>query len=214
MPGDEREPGEQQVPSYQLATWLLIGLTVVLIGGLFGVRTEHQPETTRDYPSRALLPDAEPVLSAAPEMDDEYMPCVDCHADRPVDREVRELEDEHEENEVVHGDIWCLHCHEADNVGSLHLADGTPVDFEDSWQLCTQCHAEKLPDWRAGVHGKRTGHWRGTKEYRTCVECHEPHAPAFPLLVPKPPPPRPEEITLRPSGSTSTKEAGDDDGHL
>ena len=213
MSGDEREPEEHRVPSYQLVTWTLIGLTVVLIGGLFGVRTEHQPETTRDYPFRALIPDEDPVLRAAPEIDDEYMPCVDCHSDRSVDREVRELEDEHEENEVIHGDIWCLHCHDADNVGLLHLADGTSVDFEDSWKLCTQCHAEKLPDWRAGVHGKRTGHWRGAKEYRTCVVCHEPHAPAFRPLIPRPPPPRPEAISLRPSGSTN-ETAGDDNEDL
>jgi hypothetical protein len=75
--------------------------------------------------------------------------------------------------------------------------------------LCTQCHAKKLPDWRAGVHGKRTGHWRGTKEYRTCVVCHEPHAPAFARLVPKPPPPRPEDFSLRPSKSMDR--AGEDD---
>jgi len=79
MSGDEREPEDHRVPpSYQLVTWTLIGLTVVLIGGLFGVRTEHQPETTRDYPFRALIPDEEPVLRAAPEIDDEYMPCLPC----------------------------------------------------------------------------------------------------------------------------------------
>jgi hypothetical protein len=211
MSGAEQDPEGGGIPHYQFATWTLIGITVVIIGGLFGVRTEHQPETTRDYPSRALIPDVEAVLLAAPEIDDEYLPCVDCHADQPTDREVRELEDEHEENEVIHGDIWCLHCHDGDNVGSLHLADDTLVDFEDSWRLCTQCHAKKLPDWRAGVHGKRTGHWRGTKEYRTCVVCHEPHAPAFAPLAPKPPPVRPEEITLRPSVTTSAA-GGDDHG--
>jgi hypothetical protein len=63
--------------------------------------------------------------------------------------------------------------------------------------LCTQCHAKKLPEWRAGVHGKQTGHWRGTKEYRTCVVCHEPHSPAFGPLHPEPRPKRPDEIVQR-----------------
>ncbi|GAG05499.1 unnamed protein product, partial [marine sediment metagenome] len=49
---------------------------------------------------------------------------------------------------------------------------------------------------RAGVHGKRTGHWRGPKEYRTCVSCHNPHSPPFEPLAPKPPPTRPEAITV------------------
>lgn len=211
MSGAEQEPEENRPPQhqeYQMATWTVIGLAIVLIAGLFGVQTEHQPETTRNYPSRALMPDAQATLLPAPEIDDEYLPCTDCHdAERPINREVRELDDEHDANPLTHGNLWCLHCHDADKVGSLHLADGARVEFEDSWQLCTQCHAEKLPDWRAGVHGKRTGHWRGSKQYRTCVVCHDPHAPAFGTLVPKPPPPRPEEITHRP---TAARTAGED----
>ena len=74
----------------------------------------------------------------------------------------------------------------------LHLSDGTSSSFEESWRLCTQCHGKKLADWRAGVHGKRTGHWLGAKEYRTCVVCHNPHAPPFEPLEPKPPPLRPD----------------------
>jgi len=213
MAGAEQDPEKDPISRNQIVTWTLLGLSIVLIGGLFGVRTEHQPETTRDYPFRALIPDVEPVLLAAPEIDDEYLPCVDCHADQPSNREVRELEDEHEENEMNHGNLWCLHCHEGNDVGSLHLSDGTRVEFEDSWQLCTQCHGKKLADWRAGVHGKRTGHWRGPKQYRTCVVCHEPHAPAFAPIAPKPPPVRPEEITRRRAKATNTTKAAEGDDH-
>lgn len=191
MTGTEQESADTPAPDHQLATWLVIGFAAVVIAALFGVRFEHQPETTRDYASRALIPDAEPRLLAAPEVDDEYMPCADCHAGRASRPEVRELEDEHEEQAVSHGNLWCLHCHDAGKVSSLHLADGTPVALEESWRLCTQCHAEKLADWRAGVHGKVTGHWRGPRDYRTCVVCHEPHSPAFEPLAPKPPPARP-----------------------
>jgi len=194
---EPEEPGGYEAPSYQSATWAVLGLAVVLVAGLFGVRMEHNPESTRDYPSRALIADAEPVLMAAPEVDDEYLPCADCHEDEAVDREVRELEEEHDEHELLHGNIWCLHCHDAEDKQSLHLADGTKVAMEDSWQLCTQCHAKKLADWRAGVHGKRTGHWRGPKEYRTCVVCHDPHVPPFESIEPKPPPQRPRGITAK-----------------
>ena len=29
-------------------------------------------------------------------------------------------------------------------------------------------------DWKAGVHGKRTGEWDGRKDYLLCVNCHNP----------------------------------------
>ena len=180
----------------QLTTWVVLGLAVILIGGLIGVRMEHQPDTSRDYPSRPQIPDGASVLLPAPEIDDDYFPCDDCHEpdDSQMNLTVRELEDEHEEMKFDHGNLWCLHCHDAITRTSLHLADGSLVEFEDSWKLCTQCHAKKLPDWRAGVHGKRTGHWRGPKEYRTCVVCHDPHDPPFKPIVPKPVPRRPDEI--------------------
>ena len=194
MAQEPQEQGEYRAAPYQLATWLILGIAIVLLLGLSAVRLPHQPNSSRDYPSRAMPPHAKPVL-LPPEMNDEYWPCSDCHEDEPINLNRRELEDDHEDHKIAHGDLWCLSCHDADNRDRLHLADGTLVEFGDSWQLCTQCHAKKLPDWRAGVHGKRTGHWRGTAEYRTCVFCHNPHSPPFSPLAPKPPPRRPEQIT-------------------
>ncbi len=195
MEQDPPEQGEYEAAPYQLATWLVLGIAIVLILGLSAVRMPNQPDTSRDYPSRALPAHPEPQLLPPPEMDDEYWPCSDCHEDEPANHDRRELEDDHEDHKISHGDLWCLSCHDPDNRDRLHLADGTLVKFEDSWQLCTQCHAKKLHDWRAGVHGKRTGHWRGAAEYRTCVACHNPHSPPFEPLAPKPPPWRPEQIT-------------------
>jgi hypothetical protein len=210
MPDTEPGPEDYRVPPHQLATWVVLGAAVVLIGGLVGVRLEHQPETTRDYPVRTLasLPHAEPVLLPSPEMNDEYLPCSDCHEDEPTNRTQRELEEEHEDKATLaHGDLWCLRCHDADNRDYLHLSDGTLVEFENSWQLCTQCHGKKLADWRAGVHGKRTGHWRGPSEYRTCVTCHNPHSPPFEPIEPKPVPVRPEHIG---DGMDTASGAGDE----
>lgn len=201
---DQEPSGEYRVPPYQLTVWLVLGLAVVLVAGLFGVRLEHQPETTRDYPPRPQIADGPNVLLSAPEVDEEYLPCRDCHEanDGRTDVTVREMEDDHDEMEFSHGDLWCLHCHDTEQRDYLRLADGGLVEFEDSWQLCTQCHAKKLPDWRAGVHGKRTGHWRGPKEYRTCVVCHDPHQPPFEPLTPEPAPKGPEEI-VRAGGNGS-----------
>jgi len=194
MAGGSQDPGHGHPESYQFATWTVLGIAVVLIGSLFAVRLEHQPDSSRAYPSRELLPDAEPELLPSPAMNDEYLPCSDCHEGQETNRTPREFTDDHEGRTVVHGDLWCLHCHDVDNRDFLHLTTGQLVGFDESWKLCTQCHGQKLADWRAGVHGKRTGHWRGEKQYRPCVTCHNPHKPRFQSLEPKPAPRRPEQI--------------------
>jgi hypothetical protein len=196
MASNSSGPEDYRPPGYQLVTWVVLGLALVVVVGLVTVRTDHQPDTSRDYPSRAQVPDVEPVLLPPPPMDDEYFPCGDCHEDEPPNPVEREFEDEHDVMEFKHGTLWCLDCHDLKNRERLHLADDALVEFENSWQLCTQCHGKKLADWRAGVHGKRTGHWRGPKEYWNCVQCHNPHTPAFKPLEPKPPPLRPENITV------------------
>jgi hypothetical protein len=154
-----------------------------------------EQKSVRDYPSRPLGPQPEPVLLPPPPVDDEYFPCVDCHEDEVADPRVREL-DEHDEIELAHGDLWCLDCHQDEQRDLLHLSDASPVEMSESWRLCTRCHAKKIPDWRAGVHGKRTGYWWGPKEYQTCVVCHDPHSPLFKSLEPKPPPLPAGEIKL------------------
>lgn len=193
---DEGGPGADPPSRTQFATWALLGGAALLVLVLFSVRGEHGPDTTRNYPSRTLPPEPAPVLIAAPEMDDEYWPCSDCHEDEPTNPEVRKLEDEHDAMEFKHGTLWCLDCHDAEDRDSLHLADRSLVSFSESWRLCTRCHGQKLADWRAGVHGKRTGHWWGPKEYRPCVACHNPHSPPFAPLEPKPIPLRPEQIRM------------------
>ena len=76
----------------------------------------------------------------------------------------------------------------------LRSASGEPIKFEESYKLCGQCHGEKYRDWKAGVHGKRTGEWNGRKTYLLCVNCHDPHSPKFKSMTPMPPPVRPENI--------------------
>ena len=123
-------------------------------------------------------------------------PCSDCHEDMEVNYQVRQLEDEHEDIRLNHGprERWCFDCHNPEDRDVLRLASGQTIPFTESYRLCGQCHGPKLRDWRAGVHGKRTGRWDGRKEYLLCPHCHNPHSPRFPPLAPKPPPPRPENI--------------------
>lgn len=122
-------------------------------------------------------------------------PCSDCHnADREPDPTPRELS-EHDfkfEHDAEHR--WCLDCHDIRDYDKLHLSNGTPLDFTESYRLCGQCHGDKYRDWRVGVHGRRTGEWNGQKSYLLCVNCHNPHSPRFKPLKPEPAPVRPERL--------------------
>jgi hypothetical protein len=124
-------------------------------------------------------------------------PCTQCHDKTlPPDPRRRKLEQAHEDIVLHHDEEhrWCLDCHDAENRDMLRLANGTLVKFEESYRLCGQCHGDKYRDWRAGVHGRRTGSWDGPKQYLLCVHCHYSHAPKFKPLAPKPPPMRPGSI--------------------
>jgi hypothetical protein len=125
-----------------------------------------------------------------PPFSEGIFPCSDCHESMPVDRTRRPMTVMHDEIVFDHGGDhrWCLDCHNATERDSLHLASGELIPFEQSYLLCGQCHGEKLRDWRAGVHGRRTGEWQGTRLYLLCAHCHDPHKPRFGPLAPEPPP--------------------------
>lgn len=136
-----------------------------------------------------------------PPFSEDIFPCSDCHSDMDVNPERRELEDEHVEISEMFNHAsdqrWCLDCHNPDDRDKLRLANGDLVSFEESYNLCGQCHGTIFRDWKAGIHGKRTGEWNGRKQYRLCVHCHNPHSPKFKPLKPLPPPDNPLEIQYK-----------------
>lgn len=202
----EGSGGSRRAP-HHVALWFLLAAVLFALGLVFSGQCALDRFTARAYVSRPLPPEPEPVLLPGPPPEDEdYFPCADCHEDEPARPTPRELE-EHDDFDLSHGDLWCLDCHVADDPERLQLSDGTRVAFDESWKLCGRCHGEKIPDWRAGVHGKRTGYWRGSKEYRTCVACHRPHSPPTELLEPRPRPWRASEIGVR----KQTDQEGADD---
>lgn len=132
-----------------------------------------------------------------PPFSEDIFPCMDCHEEIEPNSQRRELEDFHEEIVLRHDEEnrWCLDCHDAQDRDKLRLASGKTVSFEESYRLCGQCHGPKLRDWKAGVHGKRTGRWDGKERYYLlCVHCHNPHKPRFPPIKPMPKPLAPAEI--------------------
>jgi hypothetical protein len=145
-------------------------------------------------PAPTAAADDERLELPPPPFSDGIFPCSSCHADLKPNPTRRALTEMHDDIQLRHDEQhrWCLDCHDAADRDSLHLASGERIPFERSYLLCGQCHGEKLRDWRAGVHGRRTGQWNGQKSYLLCAHCHNPHQPRFRALAPKPAPRRPE----------------------
>jgi hypothetical protein len=149
--------------------------------------------------SQAARP-GERVEVPPPPFSDGIFPCTFCHDNKDLKPNLtrRTFPDDHSEIVLKHDEQnrWCLDCHDAQNRDVLHLASGEKIPFDESYRLCGQCHGEKYRDWRAGVHGRRTGQWNGQKSYLLCVHCHSPHQPHFKPMTPKPaplPPTRPKQ---------------------
>ena len=85
----------------------------------------------------------------------------------------------------------CYNCHDEANHALLKRRDNRKVKLEESTQLCAGCHGPNYRDWEAGIHGRTSGYWNrdlGPITRRDCVDCHNPHSPAFPAIKPAPGP--------------------------
>jgi hypothetical protein len=137
-----------------------------------------------------------PFFVPPPPFSEGIFPCSQCHADMEPNPERRELmfhEEISKGFDHAEEQRWCLDCHNPDDRDKLRLANGKLISFNESYDLCGQCHGTIYRDWKVGVHGKRTGYWNGKKTYRLCVHCHYPHWPKFQGLKPLPPPLKPDE---------------------
>lgn len=162
-----------------------VGVVGIIMLSLFVVsRAEStEPEVEKKF------------LVTKPPFSEGIFPCSQCHAAMPANRTPRKLESMHQDIVLKHmPGGWCFDCHNPENRDKLRLANGRLVSFEESYTLCGQCHGTILREWRAGLHGKRTGMWNGEKQYYLCVHCHWPHDPPFSAIKPLPPPVTPYDI--------------------
>jgi hypothetical protein len=116
--------------------------------------------------------------------------CSSCHSTREPNRDLKAAEQLtafHQGLRFAHGSLSCLSCHNADDYDTLRLADGSPVDYQNTRTLCTQCHTRQGSDFERGLHGGMKGHWdltRGPRQRNSCLDCHDPHHPSFPEMLP------------------------------
>jgi hypothetical protein len=165
-------------------------LAIALLGAC--APDAHRPDAAPPPSAVVVLVPRTPYIAT--------FPCgSQCHDAREPNLTRRELTVFHVGRHIEHGPAnqWCSDCHAVDSSDRLRTIDGTLITFDESDQLCGQCHGEKHRDWSRGIHGLQTGGWTGVAERRLCTACHDPHTPGrihFESL----PPPVPDPRSARP----------------
>lgn len=143
--------------------------------------------------------------------------CTECHEDFTSPPKQGDLEGEHSaiNDAFDHGlNTNCLSCHNNEDRNNYISHDGTSIPSTQPARLCAKCHGPIYRDWERGIHGRQNGHWDRTKGSRSkllCIQCHDPHNPAFPLMAPEPPPERSRLTTG--SGERPTQHDREEESH-
>jgi hypothetical protein len=116
--------------------------------------------------------------------------CSTCHTTTKANPQIsrsEDLDEFHQGLKFAHGAVSCLSCHNEKNYDALHLANGMSLAYENVMNLCAQCHGPQFRDYRNGSHGGMNGYWdlkAGGRTRNNCVDCHDPHAPAYVPVMP------------------------------
>lgn len=150
-------------------------------------RPEPIPSWAVD-PSPIRAPILRPVTTVAVY---EYR-CSECHALMSSPPETDRPLTQHRQIHLDHGiNNRCFNCHLREDRNAFADYRGGPIPFDQPQYLCGKCHGPVYRDWTHGVHGRTEGYWNaslGPMKRRKCIECHDPHRPAFPSLKPAPAP--------------------------
>lgn len=193
--------------------WLVGWLALMLLIVATGVRSRPLPqgeddallsEWTERRVASEITPDGHfettirrptgPPTIALPQTDLQgragSVACSTCHSVRPpnpANRVPADLDQFHQNMSLAHGELACYACHNPDDADTLRLADATPVEYADVMSLCSQCHGPQARDYQHGAHGGMNGYWdlsRGPRTRNNCIDCHDPHVPKFPTMLP------------------------------
>ena len=106
--------------------------------------------------------------------------CTECHSKPLAEMQSKDIKKAHWDIKIKHADaatMNCVTCHNGNDMDHLNSLTGTSIDFNNSYQLCSQCHQKQFKDWTGGAHGKRIESWAPPRASMTCVNCHNPHEP-------------------------------------
>lgn len=190
-PGDDRQVRARDTitPYWVAGAFGVAAIYFAFLSGPIEVPLPGPPEVdelaARSLAPRTPLTDPPTIRLGGFERD-----CMDCHIifrNRvPKHRELVQHLDvlaryQHGRNDR------CLDCHDREDRNRLTLGWERTIPFAQSAELCGKCHGLTHRDWERGTHGKTVGSWQPeSTEHRrlTCVECHDPHRPAYPPFIP------------------------------
>lgn len=202
-------------PPQSRSFWLVPAIFVVLAGLLLADPwQEAVPIPPRgDVPARAT--DTTPVRSPNPGPETVIAGmtyrCSECHDLFPSPPETDRPLTQHRHIVLEHGiNARCFNCHNRQDRDAFADDRGDPIPFDQPPLLCAKCHGPVYRDWTHDVHGRTNGYWNallGPKRRLKCVECHDPHAPAFQAMQPAPGPNtlRMGDQTHRPASAEESK---------
>lgn len=118
--------------------------------------------------------------------------CDECHSLFTSPVETDRALTQHRQIRMEHGiNSRCFNCHLRGDRNAFADYRGERIPYDQPQMLCAKCHGPVYRDWTHGVHGRTNGYWdpaRGPARRLRCIECHDPHAPAFAAMKPAPGP--------------------------
>ena len=145
------------------------------------------------FPVHIHAPSGPPVIDLSSTGDARHgasVSCAVCHSIREPNFKNQtpgDLDEFHQDMPFAHGKLTCFSCHNPNDYNLLRLADQSALPYTDVMVLCSQCHGPQARDYAHGAHGGMNGYWdltRGPRVRNNCVDCHDPHVPAFPTMFP------------------------------
>ncbi len=118
--------------------------------------------------------------------------CNECHRVFGTEGSGKNRIAEHVDLKLNHGsNDNCMNCHHKENRNAYVTNDGNEIPSNRPEILCSKCHGMVYRDWIIGAHGRVSVSWNSNRkgwDLLVCTECHNPHDPGFPQLVPMPGP--------------------------
>ena len=185
-------PAPGSFSSALAAAVILLGVALCMLIGPWHF-TSPVPASTPVAPRMIdPTPVRQPRLQPVMEVGGKLFRCSDCHKKFASPAVSTFSITQHMGIVLRHGlNDRCFNCHNQANRDTYVGDWGEEIPADQPARLCGKCHGPVYRDWLNGAHGRTNGYWdksKGPQTRRVCIECHDPHAPAFAPLHPAPGP--------------------------